>query len=235
MSDCSDTPSSEKSSVRDDPSAFGERLTSVVNERWEKAAQAARFLGLSKQTLNHWLGGRSFPRADQAIELSDKLGISPRWLIKGEGERSAGLPSSDNGFVLVPKFEVQASAGGGADNSGLDRGPSQMIAFREEWLRSIGVNPAHAQALMARGDSMEPTIRDGDLLLVDRFIHRVIDEGIYVVTVAGLVVVKRLQMRRDGTLVLMSDNRRYTDEVVPPGELDTIVIEGRVRWIARTA
>ena len=139
------------------------------------------------------------------------------------------------GFVLVPKFEVQASAGGGIDNGALAHGPSEMIAFREDWLRSLGVNPRFAQALVARGDSMEPTIRDGDLLLVDRAIDRVVDEGIYVVTVAGLVLVKRLQMRRDGTLVLRSDNGRYEDEVVPPGELDTIVIEGRVRWIARTA
>jgi len=191
--------------------------------------KAAQICGRTKMSIRRYESGENEPPFDVVARLAVAAGRSLDWVASG-----AAHPADVGGFVLVPKFEVQASAGGGFDNGGVGHGPSEMIAFREDWLRSLGVNPAYAQALMARGDSMEPTIRDGDLLLVDRFIHRVIDEGIYVVTVAGLVVVKRLQMRRDGTLVLMSDNRRYTDEVVPPHELDTIVIEGRVRWIART-
>ncbi len=82
---------------------------------------------------------------------------------------------------------------------------------------------------------MEPTIRDGDLLLIDRSIDRIVDNGIYVVVVAGMVVVKRLQTRVDGSVVLRSDNReRYDDELIAAHDVPDLIVEGRVRWFGRT-
>ena len=52
---------------------------------------------------------------------------------------------------------------------------------------------------------LDPTIRDGDLILVDRSVDKVVDNGIYVVTFGGLVLVKRIQSRRDGGVILISD------------------------------
>lgn len=96
------------------------------------------------------------------------------------------------------------------------------------------VNPRFAEVLVAVGDSMEPTIRDGDLLLLDRSIDRVVDNGIYVLVLAGMVLLKRIQTRRDGSVVLKSDSERYDDETVPAGEVPDLRIEGRVRWFGRT-
>ncbi|MBH0619495.1 helix-turn-helix transcriptional regulator, partial [Salmonella enterica] len=79
-----------------------------------------------------------------------------------------------------------------------------------------------------------PTIRDGDMLLVDRSIDRVVDNGIYVVVFGGAVLVKRVHIRRDRSVVLRSENAVYPEEVVPADEVPDLVIEGRVRWFGRT-
>lgn len=88
--------------------------------------------------------------------------------------------------------------------------------------------------MFADGDSMEPTIGHGDLLLVDEAIQHVATHGIYVVIYQGMVLVKRIQIRLDGTIVLMSDNTKYKDEVVKPSEAVDLRIGGRVRWFGRT-
>lgn len=142
---------------------------------------------------------------------------------------------SSGGFSFVRRFDVRASAGPGAIVAFDDiDGSSRFVAFRTEWLHRIGVSPGHAEVLIAVGDSMEPTIRDGDLLLIDRAIDRVIDNGIYVLVLGGMVLVKRIQTRRDGSVVLLSDNQRYHDDTVPAGELPDLKVEGRVRWFGRT-
>lgn len=81
---------------------------------------------------------------------------------------------------------------------------------------------------------MEPTIRDGDTLLLDTSIDRVKDNGIYVVVIDGLVVVKRVHMSRDGTVTLISDNQLYPPEEVPAAEVPEIRFAGRVMWFGRS-
>lgn len=138
-------------------------------------------------------------------------------------------------FSFVPRYDVRASAGHGAVVPFEDiDGGRQFMAFRTEWLRRIGVQPSSAEVLVAVGDSMEPTIRDGDLILIDRSIKQVVDDGIYVLVLGGMVLLKRLQNRRDSSVVLKSDNPQYDDEVVPAGEVSDLRIEGRVRWFGRT-
>jgi phage repressor protein C with HTH and peptisase S24 domain len=59
------------------------------------------------------------------------------------------------------------------------------------------------------------------------------DEGIYIVVLAGLVLVKRLTVRRDGSLILKSDNGRYEEERIPKEELADLSIRARVMWFGR--
>lgn len=133
---------------------------------------------------------------------------------------------------MIPRLAVEASAGNGAlahheESAG-------MLAFRADWLRRMGINPHAARALTAKGDSMEPTIRDGDILLVDTSIDRVRDNALYVVVLGGLVLVKRVHVKRDGSLTLISDNSTFPPEDVPANETDDLSIAGRVMWFGRS-
>ncbi|MFT0893015.1 XRE family transcriptional regulator [Pseudochelatococcus sp. G4_1912] len=184
----------------------------------------------SIRSLQRYFSGAE-PPASVVKALAKATGVSADWILFG-GDEPTLQPSGNgsNQFVYVPKFDaVDAHRGIGNDNS-----QSSAIAMRESWLRGIGTDPKHACLLAFSGDSMEPTIRDSDLLLVDRSVQQIVDHGIYVLLVGGRMLVKRVQLRHDGSLVLRNDNPAYEIETVSAVDASRLIIEGRVRWFGRT-
>ncbi len=203
-------------------------------------AKAAAILKRSPNTIHSWMTSKTkIPflvifRLTQAADLSLDAFAAGEEAIANRRDVTAlarGAPLAE-GFVTVPVLQVTASAGRGRITvpDDLDE-DGEMVAFREAWLRSLGLTPGRVHVLWAAGDSMVPTINNGDMLLVDRMIDRVVDDGIYVVVVGGGVLVKRIQLRHNGSVVLKSDNDRYDAQTIPGDEVPQLVIEGRVRWV----
>lgn len=193
--------------------------------------KAAATTDKSIRSLQRYFSGAE-PPASVVKALAKATGVSADWILFG-GDEPTLQPSGtagSNQFVYIPKFDA-AEAQKGIGN---DTAHSSAIAMRESWLRGIGTDPRQAYLLAFGGDSMEPTIRDGDLLLIDRSVEQVIDHGIYVLLVGGRLLVKRVQLRHDGSLVLRNDNPAYEVETVSADEASRLVIEGRVRWFGRT-
>lgn len=131
-------------------------------------------------------------------------------------------------FALVPFYDVEASAGWGrlVDQ---ELKISDM-AFRTDWLATMGLKPSHCALIKARGDSMEPTIHDGDLLLVDTQANTIKDDAIYIVQADHHLVVKRVQQALDGSLIIISDNKRYENQTIGSDQVEKVKVAGRVRW-----
>lgn len=193
--------------------------------------------GLPATTLTKYLGG-SMPGLENLIIIAEHAGVTTDWLALGRGPkthdgavvRDAELPSQ---FRLIPRLPVQPSSGFGTMVA--DESPTEMLAFRSDWLRRVGINPDFAHVLTNRGDSNEPTIRDGDILLVDTSIDRVVDNAFYIVVYQGNALLKRVQMLRDGSIVLSSDNKlAYRDEVVSPDDVPDLRIAARLMWFGRS-
>lgn len=218
--------------------SFAVRITQLVKEHaGGDNAAFGELCGASPETVRLWTIDKSKPSMDKLALISRACKVSLDWLILGDTPNSLDSPNilvHSEGFSVIPRYDVRASAGPGAVVASGDLDGAGFMAFRTEWLRRLGINPQRAEVILAVGDSMEPTIHDGDVILVDRSIDKVVDNGIYVVTLGNLVLVKRVQTRRDGSAVLKSDNQRYDDEVVPAHELPDLKIEGRVRWFGRT-
>ena len=132
-------------------------------------------------------------------------------------------------FVLVPRMEARASAGSGIIPT--SDAVEAYIAFQEAYLRGLGVNPRFARLLEISGDSMHPTLSDQDQVVIDTSIDRVKADALYAVVYGGAVMVKRLQLQLDGSVLLQSDNKSagYRDQRVPKEELHDLKIVGRVR------
>ncbi|MFZ5524750.1 MAG: S24 family peptidase [Pseudomonadota bacterium] len=134
-----------------------------------------------------------------------------------------------DGFVLVPRYDVHGSMGNGSvihSEQIVDH-----LAFRAEWVRTaLGANPEHLVLISAIGDSMEPTLRAGDLLLIDRSVTGVKHDSIYAFAVGDELRVKRVQRLYDGTLIVKSDNPGYASETLTPEQSEKVVIVGRVVW-----
>lgn len=127
-------------------------------------------------------------------------------------------------WVDIPRLALGASAGPGmlaVDEAGDDR-----LRFSQRWLRTLGLDPAHLSVIEVAGDSMEPTLRDGDEILVDRTVRGWRD-GIYVVRIDDVLLVKRLAQSAAGTIRVISDNSAYASVERP---CEDVAIVGRVVW-----
>ena len=154
----------------------------------------------------------------------------------GVDDRLLGGPAEEHGtergLVGVPRLDVGASAGAGA----LDpvEAIQGRIGFDAQWLRRLGsADAALLSVIRVEGDSMAPTLSDGDEILVDRGdgAGRLRD-GIYVLRMEDALVVKRLAVGPvRGRLAIRSDNEAYP--AWPDCDAGSIVIVGRVVWVGR--
>lgn len=156
-------------------------------------------------------------------------------------------PETSPDFALVPSYKVDASAGPGA--TAVDTSLDGAMAFRKDWLSSRGISTANAVLLRARGDSMQPVIWHGDLLLVDQSktlppvrdpkavsLRKGYQEDVYVVELGGDLLVKAVRRPSEDRLVLVSENsHRYDPEVLKGEEINDLRIVGKVLWWGHSA
>lgn len=213
--------------------------------------QWADGLGVSKTTIANYERGDRVPDASFLEKLAD-MGVNMQWLITGEtgfgGEQPrpkslqemkteyepAGPGLLDSfGFSFIPRYSVSAAAGHG--RAVLEEHEADRLAFRSDWLRSIGVNPACCGLITVVGDSQNPTIPNGSIALIDMTPGQQLRSGsFYAVLIDGDLLIKRLYRRIDGTVELISDNPAYPKEIIPPKQLDRLNVPGRVVWVGRS-
>jgi phage repressor protein C with HTH and peptisase S24 domain len=206
---------------------FGDRIKSLI-PKGESQSDFANKIGVSIAGFRNWLDESSEPKIAALARIAELTGADLNWLIMGEPGKGEGKGSE---FAMVKELDVLASAGAGALNQESQTG---LVSFRRDWLRERGINPNAATVISAWGDSMEPTIRSGDTLLVDNSIDRIRDEGIYVLVVGGLTIVKRLMVAANGDLRLSSDNPQFGSEIIKKQDLSDLHVAGRVMWFGRT-
>ena len=141
------------------------------------------------------------------------------------GENSEEKPGKRAGWIAIPRLDLGASAGPGALAEG-DRAVGHL-GFAAGWLRELGLQPGTLAALSVAGDSMSPTLADGDEILVARSDGTPRD-GIHVIRRDGTLLVKRLLFEREGRVSVISDNKAYPSEADVP--LDDVEVLGRVVW-----
>lgn len=206
----------------EDPRAVLERL---IHERGEDCASLSRLIGRNDAYVQQFIrrgSPRRLAEADRAV-LARYFGVPEQWL----GGRAPAAAAS-LALVTVPVFDTAASAGPGA--LGEDRLSAAGLGFSEAWLRQLRPGRADARGLSVirvTGRSMEPTLLDGDEILVDTDDRR-LREGIWVLRIDGAVLVKRL--RRDvAGLEVVSDNA----EAGPVDLAGGYALIGRVLWAGR--
>lgn len=131
-------------------------------------------------------------------------------------------------FAAVDVYKAEASAGGGLLNPEED--PIGTLAFKQTWLASQRINPARAKILRVKGDSMEPTIIDGAIVLVDE--QRMDPPGVFAVVEDGELRIKRLEPLGDQGLAVLSDNPHHRADFRYGAEMNRLRIIGRVVWTA---
>lgn len=215
--------------VTADPRA---RLLSLSEQQGLSLSSLSALIGRNSTYLQQFVRKGSPRKLDEEDrrKLADFLGvdeselggaeynsyISPRDLVGKRGGKAEWLD--------IPRLAAEASAGPGA--VGTDDEEVGALRFSARWLRAQGFDPAMLSAIVVAGDSMEPLLRDGDEILVDRT-PRPLRDGIHVVRVGEALLVKRVQAGVPGRMVLESQNAAYRPIELEPGEGEVI---GRVVW-----
>ena len=134
-------------------------------------------------------------------------------------------------LVKVPSYFAFAGAGGGMANQEELQVPGGFT-FKRKSLAKAGLIGKKLSCIFAKGQSMQPTLGDGDLLLLDHDIDRIDDGLIYAFIWGDDLRCKRLFKRADGQITIRSDNPnkfQYPDETVQPDEPGFSVV-ARIRW-----
>jgi phage repressor protein C with HTH and peptisase S24 domain len=219
---------------------FVARLQLVAAE-WPSADRLAKATGVSASAFRKWMKGEAEPSRDRLVALAAAAGVSLAWLAQGEGPEPdfAAVSARANNrrpadgfsparFHILPKVAQAAAAGAGHVEAGHS---TEFIGFRHDWLRSaFGRDPADITLETAVGESMEPRIHNGDLLLVDTADRTFRNFGVYVIEVRDERLVKRVQRKFDGSLILISDNPMYQAEFIDAELAKEVRVVGRVVW-----
>ncbi len=87
--------------------------------------------------------------------------------------------------------------------------------------------------ILVRGDSMEPTLRPRDPIVIDFGVRSIMGTGVYVIRIDEELFVKRLDRFPDGSIRVSSDNAFYAPYTIQPGSGISLDIVGKVVMIIK--
>lgn len=141
--------------------------------------------------------------------------------------RDASKPGKVGDEVWIAHYDIRGAMGGGEVNHDFPE-MLQDVRVSPSQLRAMGVEfkeHYHLKMITGWGQSMAPTIKHGDPLLVDISIKDFIGDGIYFFSYQGFQYIKRLQMKGKDRLKMISDNRKHKAEDI---WLEETYIQARV-------
>lgn len=219
-----------------------QEIVQRIRERTEKhgaKTRLAKALGCSRQAIYGKLNRQDGLTDEELAVAANVFGIDAEiseptadGIHRGFAEMEAQGLIRRVDHISVPRYDVRLSAGAGAFQDRVK--VLDYIPFTETFLRrKLGRSSAEGLVIVeASGDSMEPTIGNGDLVMIDT-VDRLVTDGLYALVMDDALLVKRLFRTADG-IEVSSDNSAYRPYRVARDQLDGLSIIGRVRWIAKT-
>ena len=145
--------------------------------------------------------------------------ISINWMLYGQ-DPSSLIDSTDKYWIkYFPTINV--SAGGGAYESEDDY---EKLDLPDFFVNTVGGkdNIKNIEAINVTGDSMEPTLNNGNIIFIDKTKQDVSKDGIYAFVNENGLFVKRMQRRIDGSLDIISDNKEYPMQIAKKTDIDIL-------------
>jgi hypothetical protein len=201
----------------------------LLRERGERLRQAAQSIGITHAakaagvpytTLRDYMNGSEM-KLSAVAALTRACGVSLDWLAFGvgvgpdaDGESSA--PVRGGHQVVIPWLSPQ---------------PDEGLRVGKSWLESaLPRDPATLRLINVAGDAMAPTLREGDLVIVDTSARAVQGGAIFALRVEGDILLRRLERRLGGGIRALADNDRYPPQELQTAEAAGLDVVGEVVW-----
>lgn len=185
------------------------------SEKWKRR----RVEGVKGKVYEYYIG-------DMPEHLQKELGFEKS---KIEIKEQINNVSTDD-FAKIPFYKTFASAGFGAVNGDIYK-PDDYIGFSHAWLSNIGLLKKNLAVIIASGDSMQPTINNSDLILINRIDTNPKDGNIYVIRQGEQLWVKRVQGIVGGVRLISDNKEIYAPVDITFHENLDFEIIGRVVYV----
>lgn len=210
--------------------AFAKKLRELLEENGWTQEYLAEKIGFTQQAVGNYLAGSRFPRKDKLELLAAAFGKSAAYFYDDVNEKEPSSPTPPPSMVKVPIVSGKIAGGSGQVANDLV----------EDWAwipvsQLHGKSSKHLACVKVTGDSMEPMIKEGAMVCIDRSDiphskRKVQADAIYAVRKDGdLISVKHIDFT-DHIMVLMSENRLHHPTIVDLRDNPSPVI-GRVVWV----
>lgn len=225
---------------------IAKRLSKLMKSKGIGQSELARRVGVTQQTIGKLVRGEA-QNSVHLHKIARQLETSVEYLT-GETDNSAVAQDSQSfvpapdletfdalqlkqmGLALIPELELGYSMGGGNVIELFQH--TGVAPFKREWLRPM-MKGSFDELFVARGegDSMIPTMLDGDIVLIDTAQKDILQQDrIWALSYGDLGMIKRVRKLPDGGYQINSDNQAVTPMTAYDGEMHVI---GRVIWVGR--
>ncbi len=192
---------------------FSENLNSYIAKSEKTQLEIAKSIGVSPQTFNTWCKGIAIPRMGKVQALADYFNINKSDLIE-EKKLNIDTVPIESGYTIPVLGRVAAGYG------------KEAV---EEVIGQIEISPAMASkgeffGLLIKGDSMIPTLYDGDTVIVERTDDAESGDLVIALVNGSDATCKRLQKYAEG-IALIPQNPVYEPMRFTESEIDTTPVK----------
>lgn len=193
---------------------IGKRIAELRRERGMNQEELAELAMLHRVTVAKYETGQVEPGAQAIGRIADALGVSADELLCRVSKQPPFLRMVSGAVPIVGEIACGVPITAEQNIDGYAELPDGVTADF---------------ALRCKGESMTPTFRDGDLVLIRQ--QAEVEEGqIAAVGIDGEATLKRFY-HRHGNIMLVSDNPEYPPQVYP--ETDAVKIYGKAVGFVR--
>jgi phage repressor protein C with HTH and peptisase S24 domain len=220
---------------------LADRLTEVMKELGlEKPKDLADFCGVSEGLVSQWFSGRT-KLGPKPLRAFSRTQFNLDWITDGRLPKyraeESGVPAGfrrviavdddDPRLTIIPKVKLRLTAG----LSGFEVEPEAFdgstTTVPTDWIERRGYRRDDLIAITVRGESMEPTFYEGDLVVINTADTQPVAGSVFAVNYEGEPAIKRLK-RDMGRWWLVSDNADQRQYYPVTFEGDTSKIIGRI-------
>lgn len=213
-------------------------IKELLKKQGRTQRELAAYLGIEPEKLNLSLtaGKREFQQ-NEIFPTADFLGLDREAFmlyVAGGTDKIPPQKSSVKTKEIAPLkrkdvIEIEIFSATACCGNGIENADDKVVGFwhipETEYREITHANPDNIKMLRVFGDSMEPTLSDGDWVLVDISRNFLDSDGLYLIKKTTALAVKRLQTTVSGDILIKSDNTKYDTE---RESLSVIVIVGKV-------
>lgn len=198
----------------------------------------AKKCNMSETVIRDYLSGKTYPSLNRLASIAEKCNVSYCWLATGHKLEEIASTENENVFSerihRIPVYSKQLPTVEEAKTQKFIRGtpPTMNYPVLDGWLSYRGLDPKRLIMYWAKGDLMDPEIKNNNGLIINTDIRQVVDGDIYLFEYEDMTLLRRIRLTLDGWS-LLCNNKYYSPISVHRKDFSQYKIIGNVVQIIK--